>query len=576
MKRRELEESTSARSATPAAEIRDRQSPGKRTLTQRLGQAPLQRRSTPAAPGAVARISPEEADAAPALYAELVPGLPANGGGSMPAELLRPGPSGVPVASSVQLRGSDPQRAGSDPAAVPNIAAVGVSGPGTGLPHLEQIQLAFGDHDVSGVVAHTGGQAASAATAIGAEAYATGDHVAFAGTPSLHTAAHEAAHVVQQRGGVSLAGGVGRTGDIHELHADQVADAVVAGRSAEALLDTYAGGGAGSATPGVQRTNINATSGSEHDLAPTPTLEPEAVEAPTELAPNLFEALQALGHSAISLGADESDEKSGGTTASTAEAEEKPLFPDLETAYAYLAKKFSYEVEELEVLALIGGDLFSALLYLGPSDIDDDLARWRKELEGLELLYKHQPDPGTGKSSRGDWATKKVRKSAADLKDAEKNDPLFPGGEYTVHHKIPRTRLRRLHTNMDEAGAAATPLHDALREIGAITGTESPLKILLNIPANLEVGPPTQRRVDDPGPGFDGNHEHGAMTPRSTILEVVDGLLQKAPVDFAAVAAKLLAAHQLHLAALEREGGTVLTPPKTGQWTKKGNKFKRG
>lgn len=71
---------------------------------------------------------------------------------------------------------------------------------------------------------------------MGAEAYATGNDVAFRASPDLHTAAHEAAHVVQQRGSVQLAGGVGQAGDSYEQHADAVADAVVAGRSAEALL----------------------------------------------------------------------------------------------------------------------------------------------------------------------------------------------------------------------------------------------------------------------------------------------------------------------------------------------------
>jgi LysM repeat protein len=80
--------------------------------------------------------------------------------------------------------------------------------------------------------------------------------VAFAGAPSLHTAAHEAAHVVQQRGGVQLLGGVGAAGDEHEQHANAVADAVVTGGSAEGLLDAYApggGGGPGAPSAGVQR-----------------------------------------------------------------------------------------------------------------------------------------------------------------------------------------------------------------------------------------------------------------------------------------------------------------------------------
>lgn len=71
-----------------------------------------------------------------------------------------------------------------------------------------------------------------------------------AGGADLHTAAHEAAHVVQQRGGVALKDGVGAPGDRYEQHADAVADRVVQGRSAEGLLDPLAGSGGGA--PGVQ------------------------------------------------------------------------------------------------------------------------------------------------------------------------------------------------------------------------------------------------------------------------------------------------------------------------------------
>lgn len=79
-----------------------------------------------------------------------------------------------------------------------------------------------------------------------------GEHVAFAGTPSLHTSAHEAAHVVQQRAGVHLKSGVGAAGDRYEQHADRVADAVVQGRSSEALLDEVAGPMQGTASGAVQ------------------------------------------------------------------------------------------------------------------------------------------------------------------------------------------------------------------------------------------------------------------------------------------------------------------------------------
>ncbi|MSP63397.1 MAG: DUF4157 domain-containing protein [Myxococcales bacterium] len=138
---------------------------------------------------------------------------------------------------------------------VRNAAEQGVAGGGGALPHHDAIQTAFGKHDVSGISAHTGAQATQANNTIGSQAYAVGDQVAFKGTPDLHTAAHEAAHVVQQRGGVHLKDGVGETGDQYERHADQVADATVAGKSAESLLDPYAGasgGGRGVQSKAVQ------------------------------------------------------------------------------------------------------------------------------------------------------------------------------------------------------------------------------------------------------------------------------------------------------------------------------------
>lgn len=134
-------------------------------------------------------------------------------------------------------------------------AEAGLAQPASTLPHADRIQASFGRHDVSGIQAHVGGAATAASAAMGAEAYATGDHVGFRDSPDLHTAAHEAAHVIQQRAGVSLKGGVGDEGDPYEQHADAVADAVVAGRSAESLLDTMVPAPA-SAAAAVQRKNL--------------------------------------------------------------------------------------------------------------------------------------------------------------------------------------------------------------------------------------------------------------------------------------------------------------------------------
>ncbi|MFT7580346.1 MAG: hypothetical protein ACI9MR_002015 [Myxococcota bacterium] len=148
-------------------------------------------------------------------------------------------------APSVQMKG------GSEQSGVHEAAAQGTAGSGGALPHLDTIQAAFGSHDVSAVQAYSGGAATEATAAMGAEAYATGDKIAFGAAPTIHTAAHEAAHVVQQRSGVSLSGGVGQAGDSYEQHADAVADAVVQGKSAEGLLDQMSGSGGGAA--GVQK-----------------------------------------------------------------------------------------------------------------------------------------------------------------------------------------------------------------------------------------------------------------------------------------------------------------------------------
>jgi hypothetical protein len=132
------------------------------------------------------------------------------------------------------------------------LAASGITGSGTSMPFLDLIQQAFGSHDVSGIRAHLDDNARRANADMGSEAYATGEDVSFAGTPDLHTAAHEAAHVVQQRRGVQLSGGVGSVGDAYEAHADAVAARVVRGEFAGDLLDQFAGGGG----QGVQHSKV--------------------------------------------------------------------------------------------------------------------------------------------------------------------------------------------------------------------------------------------------------------------------------------------------------------------------------
>ena len=159
---------------------------------------------------------------------------------------LPPRRSGPPAGAATAVqREAAAITATDDPFAIHAHATAGVAGAGAPLPHLAEIQRSFGRHDVSGVRAQVAGAATEAAGAIGARAYAVGDAVAFAATPDLRLAAHEAAHVIQQRGGVQLAGGVGAVGDPYERHADEVAELVVRGASAEAVLDRLAGDGGG-------------------------------------------------------------------------------------------------------------------------------------------------------------------------------------------------------------------------------------------------------------------------------------------------------------------------------------------
>jgi hypothetical protein len=170
-------------------------------------------------------------------------GESANDGGEGAAQ-----PSGSGGAAPVQRKG------GGESDGIHQTASAGLSGSGGALPHQDAIASSFGKYDVSGISAHTDGPAQQANQSMGSEGYASGNQVAFASSsPSLHTAAHEAAHVVQQQAGVALKGGVGSVGDSYEQHADAVADRVVQGKSAVDLLDQFTGGSGGGAQAAVQQ-----------------------------------------------------------------------------------------------------------------------------------------------------------------------------------------------------------------------------------------------------------------------------------------------------------------------------------
>ncbi|WP_428268377.1 eCIS core domain-containing protein [Haliangium sp.] len=229
---RDHESRSSSRQDSRTAERSEskRVSPGKVTRSGRLGpagSAPVQRKA--AAAGTDAGQSTDKT----AWEWTNDPRMDAAHRGN-----VSPGLFSSPVQAKGEMDGGDSEH-------IHRAASAGVSGSGSTMPHLQRIQQSFGpDHDVSQVQAHVGGAAAEANAAIGASAYATGNHVAFHSTPDVHTAAHEAAHVIQQQQGVQLQGGVGQVGDAYERHADAVADRVVSGQSAADLLSSGPGGSA--------------------------------------------------------------------------------------------------------------------------------------------------------------------------------------------------------------------------------------------------------------------------------------------------------------------------------------------
>ena len=138
-----------------------------------------------------------------------------------------------------------------------DVARDGTRGPGRALPHGERIQNSFGPrHDLSSVRMHVGRTSSEACERLGAAAFATGSSIAFRSDPDLWLAAHEAAHVIQQRHGEGPPAGLDSPGDRHEREASAVADRVVAGKSARDLLPRGEGRAAGGAGGAVQRYTI--------------------------------------------------------------------------------------------------------------------------------------------------------------------------------------------------------------------------------------------------------------------------------------------------------------------------------
>lgn len=168
-----------------------------------------------------------------------------------PPELAEPG------AGSEGEDAAEPGAEANEPSEIHERAQDGVEGSCAPLPYLDQVQEAFGaGHDLSSLRTRTGGPAAAMGQRIGAQHYAFGNRIAFGKEPSLHDAAHEAAHAVMQRAGIGPSSGVGQAGDMYEEQADAIADRVVAGKSAADLLPPPGAARGGQEPRAVQRKEL--------------------------------------------------------------------------------------------------------------------------------------------------------------------------------------------------------------------------------------------------------------------------------------------------------------------------------
>ncbi len=167
-------------------------------------------------------------------------------------------------------------------------AREGVREPGEAVPFAADMERSFGDA-AAGVRAHSGPAAQEATRALGVQAFATGDDVAFGSRhPPKDVVAHEVAHVVQQRAGeAGLQGRGGPAGaGAWEREADRAADRAVSG-------ETGLSADLSPATPGAVQ-GFNESSGSidgggfssesgdiEGSVVPDTTVDVQPYQAPS-------------------------------------------------------------------------------------------------------------------------------------------------------------------------------------------------------------------------------------------------------------------------------------------------------
>lgn len=203
-------------------------------------------------------------------------------GGLIQSRLDTESPSQVPDSGEVPIQGpvdfSETYRS----------VERGVSGVSTELPFMEHLAPSFGPFAAPLSVARSfvDESARVANERLDSSAFTIGDRVAFRGPPDLHTTAHEATHIVQQRSGLLLPDGVGTPGDPYERQADAVADRVARGYSAEPILRPL-GSGLSAGKRQFASLQLQTSTSSASNAPP--------VETPAILAQKMREAFRGWG-----------------------------------------------------------------------------------------------------------------------------------------------------------------------------------------------------------------------------------------------------------------------------------------
>ncbi|GAA2391072.1 hypothetical protein GCM10010420_13870 [Streptomyces glaucosporus] len=402
------------------------------------------------------------------------------------------------------------------------------------LPLQREMEARFGGEDFSDVAVHTGAAARRSAEAVGAEAYTTGTrHIVFRGTIDRKTLAHELEHVRQQR-----AGAVAGTDDGSGLSVSDPSDRFE--RSAERTAEQVMRGGADLRRPVADHTAgaVQRTAGAATDVQ------------------RMAKKKQAK-------------KSAGGDPPAAEPTSSKSEFEKIVEYFEGRSEEFKgkKQNEKEYLLGNIGIEPGSDLYTL--DEVKNDESLLNDLLTEIETAKHSSGFAGAG-GGKSDWAASAITSAHAEMR---KEHPFW-GDKTTLHHKISRSELDAVLASAERDRANAKPLFDFLDEIRAVLGsTAADKKALLNMPANLEMGPASDTRTGDPGSGTDFNYTpSGALTPRSSELKQALSLANAPTVDWEAVADKLREAQRLH----EKEyGGAILSPPDLARWVKAGAKWKK-